>query len=378
MNSTAKNEACVMYLHPEEDNGTYFATAKNGIVLLDCFDKIKKMNSEAERICGVDRGKAVNRYAETVFAHLGDKFVDACCGSRDGDMSGTMIKIRVKENVFFVNLDVLPIRDAAGDLSGTVLILQDLSALNAAVKQIQTTKMLLSLGELAAGVAHHVRTPLTTISGYLQLMLNRVDNDKFAVGREQLEIMMDEVYYINNVVKELILFAKPPISKEPFVDLNRVLERALLLTFREMGGEKIALTKELAPNLPVITADDNHLQQAFVKVLENAMDAMTDGGELTVRSWMNAELNMLVVSIADTGSGFCRDMLSRAFEPFYTTKLDRMGLGLPIAQRIVAEHGGFINISANGLQGTKVHMYLALAERNRPLTVITQQTLNLQ
>ena len=108
---------------------------------------------------------------------------------------------------------------------------------------------------------------------------------------------------------------------------------------------------------------------------------MGDKGVLAVKTWRDYETNMLVISIVDTGAGVPTEILPKVFEPFYTTKLDRMGLGLPIAYRIVAEHGGFINLTlATGdTTGTKVHIYLPVLEDNsRRLSVVHQQVLNLQ
>lgn len=369
-----------LHLVREEEDKEYFETAKNGILFLDNALRVKNLNREAERICGIDRSRAMGREAKSVFCHLGEKFMRSFSITDYDDMVSNTLKIRVRDQVIYLHVDSLKIRETSGAVGGMIVILQDLSALKSAIKQIQTTQMLMSLGELAAGVAHHVRTPLTTISGYLQMMVNRLEDDCYAVRRDTLEMMLDEVSYINNVVKELILFAKPPISKVPFINLNRVTEAALLLTFKEMGGEKVHIEKQLADNLPTITADGNHLQQALMNIMENAMDAMATGGILTLKTWLNSELNMLVVSVADTGAGFDREILTRAFEPFYTTKLDRMGLGLPIAQRIIAEHGGFINISADEeTQGTKVHVYIPIKDEcARHLTVMHQQILNLQ
>lgn len=369
----------VIYLSREEEDREYFETAKNGIVFVDSTMKLKNLNREAEKICGIERNKAIGKPAEVAFRHLGEKFLRIFTISEYDDIYTTTLKVRVKEQYIYVHVDTLKLRDASGSVSGIIVIIQDLSAIRAAIKQIQTTQMLMSLGELAAGVAHHVRTPLTTISGYLQVMLNRLEDNQYTVRRDVVETLLDEVSYINNVVKELVLFAKPQISKEPFVNLNRVVEEALLLTFKELGGEKVAIDKQLVANLPTIMADGNNLKQALVNIMQNAMEAMADEGTLTVRTWLHAELNMLVVAIADTGVGIGQEILPRAFEPFYTTKLDRMGLGLPIAHRIVSEHGGFINISADEGKGTKVHVYLPINDdRIRRLTVVHQQILNLQ
>jgi two-component system sensor histidine kinase AtoS len=237
----------------------------------------------------------------------------------------------------------------------------------------------MSMGELAAGVAHHIRTPLTTISGYLQIMLNRLENDQYTVRRDIVEMLLDEVSYINTVVKELVMFAKPPLQKEPGVEINHILDESLLLVFKQMGGERINIVKEFADNLPAINADANLLQQAFVNILQNAMEAMPDVGEVGIRTWIRSDLNMLVVAVTDVGCGVDPGIMSRIFEPFYTTKLDRVGLGLPIAHRVVSEHGGFIHISSNDGIGTKVHVYLPIVDdRSRQISSVHQQILNLQ
>ena len=151
------------------------------------------------------------------------------------------------------------------------------------------------------------------------------------------------------------------------------------MTFKELGGEQIAINKQLINDLPTINADTNLIQQAIVNIIQNAIEAMPDEGVLTLKTWLNADLSMIVVAITDTGAGVASEILPRVFEPFYTTKLDRMGLGLPIAHRIIAEHGGFINISSDEKGGTKVHIYMPIVDgRLNHLAVVHQQILNLQ
>ncbi|MPM79535.1 Sensor protein FixL [bioreactor metagenome] len=113
--------------------------------------------------------------------------------------------------------------------------------------------------------------------------------------------------------------------------------------------------------------------------MQNAVEAMPDEGVLTLKTWLNSDLNMIVIAITDTGAGVATEILPRVFEPFYTTKLDRMGLGLPIAHRIVSEHGGFINISSDEKGGTKVSIYMPIIDgRLNHLSIVHQQILNLQ
>lgn len=363
----------------EEDYSQYFEGTQTGIIYLDEEMRINNLNRAAERLCGVNRDSAIGKMAAKVLGHLGDKFLRLFEIQEYDDLYSVNLKARIKEQINYIHLDALKVRQADGRTGGMIIILQDISAVRAAIKQIQTTQMLLSLGELAAGVAHHVRSPLTTISGYLQVMLSRIEDDKYTVRREVLELLFDEVSYINNVVKELVLFAKPPLEKKPEVDINKTLEEALLLSFKELGGENIYIDKQLATGLPTLFADNNLLKQAIMNIIQNAMEAMPEVGILTLKTWLNSDVNMLVIAIIDNGDGVTPEIMPRVFEPFYTTKLDRMGLGLPVAHRIISEHGGFINIGPGEEKGTKVHLYLPLCDnRLKHIAAVHQQVLNLQ
>ena len=378
MYSTLANKSMLVQ---EDDYKEYFDNATTGVIYLDVNHRIKNLNNEAKRICHLDHHDIIGRKAELVFADFGDEFLNIFSVGRDEEIKCGTMKIKINGQQIYLQVNTLRIFDNTGSVVGHIIIMQDVSAVRAALKQIHTTKMLMSLGEVAAGVAHHVRTPLTTISGYLQLMLGRLENDKYTVKRDVLEGLLGEVSYINNVVKELIMFAKPSVVKKPDVDINRILNEALLLTFNHFGNEEIQLQRQIIKGLPTITGDASLLQQALVNVLQNALEAMGDKGVLTVKTWRDYETNMLVISIVDTGAGVPTEILPKVFEPFYTTKLDRMGLGLPIAYRIVAEHGGFINLTlATGdTTGTRVHIYLPVLEDNsRRLSVVHQQVLNLQ
>ncbi|WP_425057682.1 Signal transduction histidine-protein kinase AtoS [Sporomusa carbonis] len=380
MSAAEALENKVVYLHRDDDYQDSFETTI-GILFIDNELRLKNLNREAEKICGVDRAKSIGRKVDEIFKHHGEKFLQVFHMAEHEELNTINLKLKVRDQFIYSHIDTLKLRDAAGEATGLVVIIQDLSAVRAAIKQIQITQMLMSLGELAAGVAHHVRTPLTTISGYLQVMLSRLEDDRYTVGRDVLEMMLDEVSCINKVVKELVLFAKPPVNKENNIDINRTIEEALLLTFKQLGGEKITIDKQLAPNLPAINVDSNLIKQAIVNIMQNAIEAMPGDGILSVKSWINSELNMVVIAIGDSGPGVAPEILPRVFEPFYTTKLEHMGLGLPIAHRIVGEHGGFINIAPvnTAISGAQIHIYLPIIdERHRHLRVIHQQILNLQ
>lgn len=355
------------------------AASGAGVIYLDEQYQVVSMNREAEVLCNVDREQVLGRTAKEAFAHLNDIFTKLLDTEKENEFTSQSFKIAHSSQTFYLNFDSLRLSCNGEAFSGMIIIIHNVSALRSALKQIQTTQMLMSLGEVAAGVAHHIRTPLTTISGYLQVMLSRLQDEHCLVRQDIVEMLLDEVSHINSVVKELVLFAKPPIQKEDNVNINRLVEEALLHNFQQFDTEKIDLRKQLAPELPAITADSNLIKQAFVNIVENALEAMPTQGLLSVKSWLNVDLNMLVVAITDTGVGVSRDNLSRIFEPFYTSKLDHMGLGLSVAHRIISEHGGFIHIHEEENNGTKVHVYIPILESHHSQYLeMQQQILNLQ
>jgi len=379
MNCLENSQNKILSLTKEDEYKECLESTTNGIIYLDNKMCMTNVNDEAERICGIGRSNTLGKRVDIVFKNYGENFLQIFNVSEEQEVKTANLKLEMNDQIMYLHVDTLKIVDTSGEVNGIVVILQDMSAVRAAIKQIQTTQMLMSLGEIAAGVAHHVRTPLTTIGGYLQIMLKRLENDQYTVRRDVLEMLLTEVSYINDVVKELVLFAKPPVQKQPDVSMNDLVDEVLLLTFKQVGSEKININKQLTINLPTIIADSNLLKQALINIIQNAIESMTGDGTLGIKSWVNAQLGMLVIAIEDTGGSVPDKILPMIFEPFYTTKSDRMGLGLPIANRIIAEHGGFINVSPKKSGGTKVHIYLPLIddELNR-LNVVQQQLLNLQ
>ncbi len=379
MNCLENSQKKLLSLTKEDEYTEYLESTTNGIIYLDNDMCMTNVNDEAERICGIGRSNIIGKRVDIVFKNYGENFLQIFNVSEEQEVKTANLKLEMNDQIKYLHVDTLKIVDTSGEANGIVVILQDMSAVRTAIKQIQTTQMLMSLGEIAAGVAHHVRTPLTTIGGYLQIMLKRLENDQYTVRRDVLEMLLTEVSYINDVVKELVLFAKPPVQKQPDVNMNDLLDEVLLLTFKQVGSEKININKQLTIHLPTIIADSNLLKQALINIIQNAIESMTGDGTLGIKSWVNAQLGMLVIAIEDTGGSVPDKILPMIFEPFYTTKSDRMGLGLPIANRIIAEHGGFINVSPKKSGGTKVHIYLPIIddELNR-LNVVQQQLLNLQ
>jgi two-component system, sporulation sensor kinase E len=221
--------------------------------------------------------------------------------------------------------------------------------------RLSNTEKLSVAGQLAAGVAHEIRNPITVISGYLQLM------KKDASNRKVIEIMQGEVNRIQLIMNEFLFLAKP---SEPKYDIHRMenILRDVLQLFRTQAATAgIAIHFRCPGGLPGIACDDNQLKQVYVNVIKNALEAMPDGGELCLT--INVHNGEMEILAADTGCGIPEEELARIGEPFYTTKETGNGLGVMICRSIIENHKGRLVISSVAGAGTTVSIRLPLSRK---------------
>jgi two-component system NtrC family sensor kinase len=214
---------------------------------------------------------------------------------------------------------------------------------------VQSEK-LASLGKIAAGVAHEINNPLTSILINTHLMLEQ--GDRIAPFRENLTLMAEETSRCAMIVKRLLDFARqtPPLMERAGV--NEIIERAGRLLEIQAGARNIRIVMDLAPGLPEIELDRNQIQQVFWNLTINAFEAMPAGGTLTLVSRPGALPGTVDVEIADTGAGIPRENLTRLFDPFFTTKSSGTGLGLSVTYGIIERHGGTIEVKSEVGRGS--------------------------
>lgn len=213
-------------------------------------------------------------------------------------------------------------------------------------RMVQSQK-LESLGQLAAGVAHELNTPLGIVLGYAQLMLQDFTPD--SEYHEFLKIQEKHLRTCKKIVSDLLRFSRTTETDKKTVDLNDVLEQVIAVVEHTFGLEKISLKREFATDLPPIFGDQEKLQQIFLNLLNNAHDAIGSAGRVTVTTRHDSEKREVVVSVTDTGSGIPPEVLPRIFDPFFTTKPvgKGTGLGLSVTFGIVEDHGGHIEVKSH-------------------------------
>lgn len=225
------------------------------------------------------------------------------------------------------------------------------------IRKMYRADRLALLGQLAAGAAHEIRNPLTAIRSTIQYLGKGMhDPDKL----EMVDELMEEVDRINKIVQGLLSFSKPSDMEMAPVDMEQFLRQTLILLNNAIIKEQIDITFDIRVKNTVITADASQLKQVFLNVLLNAVEAMENSNNKRLMLCIEAGRSMdyqsryLLISIADSGKGIEPDNVENIFNPFYTTKKDGTGLGLPISYGIVNRHGGEMDINSQPGKGTTV------------------------
>jgi signal transduction histidine kinase len=231
--------------------------------------------------------------------------------------------------------------------------------LEAERRLIQAEK-LAAVGEMAAGIAHELNNPLTTVAGFTELVLE--DLHQNAESRPDLELVLREARRARDVVRRLLDFSRRSESERTRVDLNELMGDVLSLTNHLMHTSGIQLEVTLGKNLPWVSVDRNQMKQVFLNLFHNAIQAMPTGGQLFIRTAprQSEGRKWVTASIKDTGAGIAPEHRERIFEPFFTTKSAQggTGLGLSITYGIVSDHGGDITVESELGKGTCFTVWL--------------------
>jgi len=218
-------------------------------------------------------------------------------------------------------------------------------------------------GQIASHITHEIRNPLSSISLNTELLDEELEEQGRAAEAHNLcQAIRREVDRLTDITEEYLRFARLPRPNLKLEDINEILLDLLSFVAGEMASKQVELTHELAAELPAVEADENQLRQAFLNLLRNAGEAMVQrGGTLRVLTRAAAGRRGVEVVVADTGVGISQEHLPQLFEPFFSTKETGTGLGLPLTQQIIQEHGGTIEVQSTPGQGTVFTAYLPAA-----------------
>jgi signal transduction histidine kinase len=251
---------------------------------------------------------------------------------------------------------------------------EELELLNEALfesqRQLSQSEKLAAVGQVTATMAHQIGTPLNSISGYIQLILQ--DGNLQARDRDRLRIIESQLDRLADSVKNFLSFTRQPKPQFRPLDVNEVLEELIHVSGPWLLARNVRLSIDLFPNLPPILGDPTHLQTLFLNLITNALDAMPQGGVLTIKTsqglsfFSSEDGKWLEISITDTGIGITEESKKRIFDPFFTTKKigEGTGLGLAICEKIVKEHSGRIDLESEVGKGSTFFVCIPVFEKN--------------
>ena len=235
--------------------------------------------------------------------------------------------------------------DEIGELSNAFN--EMLKRLDNAIEEQERMCRLAATGELAATLAHEIKNPLSAIGGAATYIGN---NTKGSLAKEFVSIITSEVSRINNLTSTLLSFSKTAEPNPEPTDLNKLARDALYLLSKESPDLQVTLKEELAEDMQLVNCDNSQIKQVIINLLINANDAVSENGEIKVKTWQRK--NKTYLAVEDNGSGISAEIIHNIFNPFFTTKTRGTGLGLAISKKIAKEHGGDLTVESTPGKGS--------------------------
>lgn len=346
------------------------ASLATGIVTVDLDGRVVTLNQAAELLTGYFRGEAVGRYCTEVFAHtpeISDLLMETLASR--APLAGQALTLRRRNGATVpVEFSTAPLKSGEGKDQGVIGVLRDLSQVRQLESDLRRSDRLAALGTLAAGLAHEIKNPLTSLLTFSRHLSRRFDDEGF---RQRFQrVVPRELERINGIVERLLELARPTPLRLALTRLPALLDRAVDLYADQIEAKAVEVAREYARDLPPVQADPEALYRAFVNLIANALDAMEGGGRLTLRTgWGDRSDPALAhrrrglqrfvrAEIEDTGRGMPAGDRDRVFTPFFTTKEGGTGLGLALTHKIVTDHGGTVDFTSVPGRGTTFRIVL--------------------
>jgi len=335
----------------------FFEQAEDAIAVFDLEDKIISVNPAFERLYGWTKEESLGRTLPLV----PPKNYEAAMERSKHIFLGEKFKLIETEDMrkdgtyFDAQISLTPIYNQHGELIATSVISRDISYIKKNEQLVMQSEKLKLAGEIAAGVAHEIRNPLTVISGFIQMM----NTDEKSPNKMYMDLIHSEINRIELIVDEFLVLSKPEVTKLERIEIKQLLTDIQHFFSLECQQRNIDLSIVLNDLDLAIKGNVNQIKQVFINIMKNAMEAIQEDGAIKIE--LCTEDEFIYISLKDNGVGIPEEVLQRIFEPFYTTKSKGTGLGMMITNKIVTAHNGIIKIRSKVGEGTEIILRFPLA-----------------
>jgi PAS domain S-box-containing protein len=255
-----------------------------------------------------------------------------------------------------VDVYTFPVKNENGETIQAIQYIKDVTDRLKLQTQLREVEQMAGIGQMAANVAHEIRNPLIAVGGFARQLHEALDPDD--PRREYTSIILEEVTRLEQILREQLTLERHLQPVLAPVDVNQILRDVRKLLSHGLLSSRTRLVGKLADALPVTMGDANQLKQAFLNVVNNAIQSMTEGGVVEISTEQKGP--DILVTVADTGPGIPQEVMSKLFMPFFTTRKTGSGLGLAVTRRIVENHGGTIDVESEEGKGTTVRITLPI------------------
>lgn len=326
-----------------------------GLAALDKDKNIISFNQTAESVLQIPTNQALGKKAHDILPRSCLSLLDEELPSK-GTIEKEIDCILNDGKTNPMDVSVSRLEGDDGTFLGQIILFRDLTEIQSLKKEIELSQRLASIGRLAAGVAHEIRNPLSSIKGFATYFRDRYND--IPEDKKTAEVMVQEVERLNRVIGQLLEFARPvTIQKKP-VHLSTLIQHSLRMIEGEARKKNIAIESDISPDLQDVPIDMDRINQVLLNLYLNAIESMVDGGKLLVKIVLDHESRQLKMMITDTGQGIEKKDLVHIFDPYFTTKQSGTGLGLAIVRKIIDSHDGEIRVESEWGKGTNVSIFL--------------------
>lgn len=340
-------------------------SSDSAIMVVDKEEKFISWNKGAESIFGYTEDQVLGKPSSLLFPK-GRKYIEELKYIQEQINDKGYISISDTERItkdgriVTIQLNVTKLPGANGESSGRTVIIRDYTEVKRLQQQVDQSEKLAVIGQLAAGVAHEIGNPLTSISSIVQLLQRKAPDDFYS---DQLATIKENIDRISRIVRELVDFSRPPSHEKTLIHITDIIKTAIGIVKYDKRVKKVDFNTNLDTEVPPIMLVPDQLLQVFVNILINALDAIDGTGELKIESKHNDDF--IYVTIKDNGCGMDEETINKIFDPFFTTKGvgKGTGLGLSVSYGIIKKFKGDISVKSELNKGSTFTVKLPIEEK---------------
>ncbi|OIK14847.1 PAS domain-containing sensor histidine kinase [Bacillus sp. MUM 116] len=334
-----------------------FEDSIDGLLLWNNQYQIVDLNHSTEEIFGLPKERLIGKYLFGLFSQKEIKqdiikHVEQVL--EKGNHSSTIIIETDEGQKRYFDCS------SKSDIEGlNFTVIKDVTEKMEIQEQLRKSDTLNVIGELAAGIAHEIRNPMTALKGFIQLLESSIKSEH----EMYYHVITSELQRIDSIINEFLILAKPQAIRYQEKDIKQIMKETVDLLNAQAVLHNVQFITVYEDNLPLIFCEPNQLKKVFINIIKNAIEVMPDGGCILIKISLT-ETNQIRISIRDEGIGIPEEKIKKLGEPFYTTKEQGTGLGLMVSYRIIEEHQGTIQIESEIGKGATFHITLPLMQNS--------------